>query len=173
MFVFENTSDKDKFEYIFNKYNKFLIYKAYRVLNDTSLAEDAASEAFIRIYKNIKKIGDADSNSTLCFITVIVKNVALTMLKKDKNNMEDITGYDTPSDYNLENQVISKEGTHKIIDSLTEPDKTIFLLKFAYGMQHKEIAKTISSTENNVTVRLHRIKNKLKEIIEKGGLANG
>ncbi len=67
MFVvltFTDASERDKFEYIFHKYKKLMMHKAYSVLGDYMLAEDAASEAFIRIYKNLRKIGDPDSPQT-------------------------------------------------------------------------------------------------------------
>jgi RNA polymerase sigma-70 factor (ECF subfamily) len=58
IFTFETERERDKFEYIFNKYKKLILHKAYDVLRDYALAEDAASEAFIRIYKNLDKISD-------------------------------------------------------------------------------------------------------------------
>ena len=54
--AFANDDDKSKFDYLYNRYVKLLLYKAYAVLHDYSLAEDAVSEAFIRVYKNLGKI---------------------------------------------------------------------------------------------------------------------
>jgi RNA polymerase sigma-70 factor (ECF subfamily) len=49
----------------------------------------------------------------------------------------------------------------KLVDRLKEEQRAVFLLKYAHDMSHRDIAKTLGITENNVTVRLHRAKAKL------------
>lgn len=151
-----------------------MLYKAHEILHDYSLAEDAVSEAFIRIYKNLEKIEDPDSNMSIGFIMTIVRNVALTMIKKEQrwNNeelSEEITG-----DIQLETKVLSDISASKIIeitDQLSEDLKSVFLLKYAHELSHKEIAKMLQITENNVTVKVHRAKKKMCELLTKEGYA--
>ena len=170
--TFSSEQERDKFEYIFNTYKKLMLHKAYGILRDYMLAEDAASEAFLRIYKNLHKIDDPASKKTIAFIVTIVKNVALTMLSREKvyithefdENMED--------DFDLEEQTISalsSESIYKIIDQLSEELKGVFLLKYAYNLPHREIGRMLGITENNVTVRLHRAKNKLAALLREEG----
>ena len=60
-----------------------MLHKAYEILQDYHLAEDAASEAFIRIHRNIHKIDDPTDKRSIAFIVTIVKNVSLTILKSN------------------------------------------------------------------------------------------
>ena len=52
LLAFSSAEEKDAFEYIYTRYKNLMLQKAYAILHDRMLAEDAVSEAFIRIYKN-------------------------------------------------------------------------------------------------------------------------
>lgn len=173
--VFGDENDKLKFDYIYNKYKKLMLYKAYGVLKDYSLAEDATSEAFIRVYRNLHKIEDVDSNQTICFLVTIQKNIAITLLnKKIKENTVEIEEFDSEDDFNLEDFVITEKNTESIlnvISKLKEDLKAPFLLKYVNDLSHKEISKVLNISESNVTVRIHRAKKKIVKLLEKEGLA--
>ena len=81
LFVFNENEDKrqEKFEKIYLQYGRLMYSKAMQILNDHSLSEDAVSEAFIRIYKNLHKLEDkVPSPQTASFVVTVVKNVALS-----------------------------------------------------------------------------------------------
>jgi len=171
--TFSSEQERDKFEYIFQTYKKLMLHKAYGILRDYMLAEDAASEAFIRIYKNLHKIDDPTSNKAIAFIVTIVKNVALTMLQREKNYIFEEFDENLEDDFNLEAQTISalsSEDIYKIVDRLGEDLKGVFLLKYAQDLPHREIGRLLGITENNVTVRLHRAKTKLAALLREEGL---
>ena len=157
--------DKHKFEYLYEKYKRLLWTKAYEILKDHSLAEDAVSEAFIRAYKYLHKIGEPDSGQTASYLVTIVKNVSIDIYNREKRVAPiDINEHDEADDFNMEELITSKDETAnimKMVDSLREELKAVFLLKYAHDMPHKEIAKVLGITENNVTVRLYRAKAKL------------
>lgn len=165
---FDTQQDLDKFEYVFGKYRRLMLSKAYEILHDYHLAEDAASEAFIRIYKNIHKIGDPTDNRTIAFVVTIVKNVALTMLKKARSYETQELDEDIQDSFDLEEQTLSELGAEQIyraVGELGEELKSVFLLKYVHDFSHKDIGRLLGITENNVTVRLHRAKRKLMETL--------
>ena len=168
--VFAN-EEEVKFEYIYNKYKKLLLHKANDVLHDFALAEDAVSEAFIRVYKNLHKITDPDSGETASFLYIIVKNTAIDILNKYKNMYStDIEEYNYQSGFDLEKEVVSEivtEDILKLVDKLQDELKNCFLLMYAYDMSYKEIGETLNISENNVAVRIHRAKKKLAEMLKK------
>ena len=162
----------DKLEYIHSRYKNLMLFKAREILRDHMLAEDAVSEAFIRIYKNLDKIDDPSSNRSLAFIITIVKNAALTILNKEKRYVL----YDVPIpekivDINdLEDNVLSElsaETIIKLVDGLGEEFKGVFMLRYAYDLPHREISKMLGISENNVTVRLYRARKKLAELLSR------
>ena len=172
LLTFSSGEQRDVFEYIYSRYKNLMLKKAYAILRDTMLAEDAVSEAFIRIYKNIHKIGDPQSGKTVSFIITITKNAALTMLQKESNEYLNIEDEDRQDDFDLENHVLSEISSGKIyelLNQLPEELKSVFLLKFAHDCSHRKIGELLGISENNVTVRLHRAKKKIADLLGKEG----
>lgn len=166
--VFGKSEDAAKFEQIYEKYKALAYGISFGVLRDASLAEDAVSETFIRAYKNLDKIESADSPKTAGFIAVIAKNCAKTAAKKaNLYNFGEITT--EPADkFDLEQSVEDRITAAEIVDAadrLNDELRAVFLLKYAYDMSNKEIARTLGITAVNVGVLAHRAKKKLIEII--------
>ena len=175
IFTFQSESDREKFEYLYHKYKRLFLHKAYGILHDYSLAEDAVSEAMIRIYRNLHKIEDADSPRTVSFLMTIVRNVSLTLLRKRGNLPEAPVPDDEPAAADVENTVLSgvmAESLYQVIDTLKEELKAPFLLKYAHNLSHAEISRILDISENNVTVRIHRARAKLAAMLEKGGIVD-
>ena len=167
VFTFDTVEERDKFDYLYRKYKDLLFYKAWSVLHDHMLAEDAVSEAYIRIYRNLRKVEDVDSPRTVAFLTTIVRNTALTILSRTKPEIAEEPDENIADTQNLEDDVlsaISSEELVLIIGKLDEQSRNIFLLKYAYDLPHKEIAAQMNTTENNITVKLHRVKKKLSKL---------
>ena len=162
--AFQTAGDRQKFEWLYSNYKKLLLHKAYGILRDYQLAEDAVSEAMIRIYKNLDKIEDVESNRTIAFLVTITKNTALTLLQKASRQKTEPVEETFADRFDLEEHVLSElsaQSVFSLVDGLNEELKNVFLLKYAYDMSHREIGKALNITENNVTVRLHRAKKKL------------
>jgi len=181
VFTFSDAAEAEKFEYIYRKYKSLLYFKAWEILHDPMAAEDALSETMIRVYRNMEKIGDPDSPQSVAFLTTIVRNVSLTLWKKNSSmpvptslGMDEDEAFEEPEDpLDLEASVldgISEERLCLIIGRLDEESRNIFILKYAYDFSHKEIAEQMGLTENNVTVRLHRTRKRLVSMINEEGL---
>ena len=168
LLTFASESDKNKFEYIYEKYKRLLWSKANDILKDHALAEDAVSEAFLRAYKHLHKIGEPDAPQSISYLVTIVKNVAINLYHREKRTTPiDLAEYDEADDFNLEDMITSQETASdamKLVGRLKEELRGVFLLKYAHDMSHREIAKVLGITENNVTVRLHRAKTKLVQL---------
>lgn len=174
-FTFELEQERDKFTYIFNHYKKLMLHKAYGILKDYSLAEDAVSESFIRIYKNISKIDEPDSPKSAAFIIIIVKNVSLTMLHREKSHTYEEYDDAMEDGFRLEDKVLARMElvrAYEMLERLSEELRSVFLLKYAYDLPHSEIGKLLGISENNVTVRLHRAKKKLVAQMQEEGFAD-
>lgn len=175
LLVFDTEEDRAKFEWLYETYKHLMLHKAHGILHDHMLAEDAVSEAFLRIYKNISKIEDPASKRSLAFVMTIVKNVALTMLESKKKHAADEFDDAYASDMDVEALVVadlSQETIYALVNDLNEEYKSVFLLKYAYDMTHREIGKLLAISENNVTVRLHRAKKRLSALLVEKGYAH-
>ena len=172
IFAFSNESDQEKFEYLYRKYKNLLLHKAYDILKDYALAEDAVSEAYIRIYRNLHKIDDPTTNRSIAFAVTIVKNVSLTMLSKEKRFPVEEFDEMQPDSFDLEDSVltaISSQQIYDIMQQLNEELRSVFLLRYAYDYSLKEIGELLKISENNAAVRLHRAKKKLAQLIAEKG----
>lgn len=170
-----SAEDEQAFAYIYTHYKGLMLQKAYAILRDPMLAEDAVSEAFIRIYKNMRKIEEPASNRCLAFVVTIARNAALTLLQRERRQPEELPEADMPDHFDLEAQVladISAERILALMNGLSEELRSVFLLKYAYDLPHKTIGRLLGISENNVNVRLHRAKKKLAALLEKEGYAD-
>lgn len=165
-------AEGEAFEYIYTHYKGLMLQKAYGILRDPMLAEDAVSEAFIRIYKNMRKIEDPASNRCLAFVATITRNTALTLLQKERRQPAELPDEEQPDGFNLEEHVltaVSAERMLALMDGLNEELRSVFLLKYAYDLPHKTIGRLLGITENNVNVRLYRAKKKIAALLAKEG----
>ena len=167
--LFTYSDEQEKFELLYRQYCNLMHYSAFQVLRDNGLAEDAVSEAFIRIYRNLHKIDSPiPSNRTAAFVVTITRNVALTIIKKEKKKetvpLEERYADDTV----LEDSVVSRMTQRQILDSvnrLSEELRQVFLLYYAYDMTHAEISSALNISANTAAVRLHRARKKLAKIV--------
>lgn len=172
IFTFASEPERDKFEYLYSRYKNLLLHKAYDVLKDYSLAEDAVSEAYIRVYKNLHKVDDPDSNRTIAYLVTIAKNVALTMLSAGKRIPVEQYDEVKADDFDLEENALAALSSERIcvvMQALDEESRGVFLLKYAYDYSNQEIASVFATTENNVRVRLHRARKRLAALLTKEG----
>jgi RNA polymerase sigma-70 factor (ECF subfamily) len=172
LLMFDTRAERNKFEYLYSKYKDLLFYKSWEILHDYMLAEDAVSEAYIRIFRNLDKIEDVDSPRSAAFMVTIARNCALTLLGKLKHETtaEAAEGIleETADPLDIEKTVmeaLTAEEVYTLLNRLDEQLRNIFVLKYAYDLPHGEIAAQLGLTENNVTVKLHRAKKKLNELL--------
>ena len=75
-------------------------------------------------------------------------------------------------DVALEQEVDAKELSQEIdrfLDSLDQESRVMFVARYWYSDSITEIAKRLRTTNNNVSVRLSRIRSKLKNHLQKAG----
>lgn len=174
LLTFASEAQRDKFEVLYNKYKNLLLHKAYGILRDYSLAEDAVSEAYIRVYKNLHKVEDPESGRAAAFLVTIVKNVALTMLSAGKRLPVEEYDDALADERDLEETAlssISSQRIYQICEGLEEDLKSVFLLRYAFEYSNQEIAKLCLLTEGNVRVRLFRARKKLATLLQREGYA--
>ncbi|MCL2357336.1 MAG: sigma-70 family RNA polymerase sigma factor [Defluviitaleaceae bacterium] len=160
--------EQNTFEFVYEKYKRLMWRKAFDILKDYGLAEDAVSEAFIRVYRNFHRIDDPSAPQTISFLLTIVKNTAINIYhKRNKVLPTDFSEFEQADSFDMEEAVATQDEARRagaLIERLGESERAVFVLKYAHDLAHKEIGKILNITENNVNVRLHRAKKKLAEM---------
>ncbi|WP_300669368.1 sigma-70 family RNA polymerase sigma factor [Soonwooa sp.] len=131
---------------------------------DTDKAKDVLQETFIAVWQNLEQFRNDAKLST--WIYRIAVNKCLMSLEKQKRT-ERISDAklpniaDEPSDDRQQDIQI----LHKSIHQLKEADRIIISLVLE-EKPYEEIAEITGITENNLRVKIHRIKKELTEIFK-------
>lgn len=167
--VLDTQEEKNKFVQIYNQYRQTMFYVANNILNDPFLSEDAVHEAFINIAKSMDNISDVFCPRTRVYVVVIVRNISLNMLKKQKSvlDIEDV-GENITEDLSLEDEVMSKLSVDFIVGKIANLPviyKDILYFSYVEDLSTQEISKLINISIETVKKRLQRGRKKLIENI--------
>ena len=166
--MIDTDEDRGKFVLLYEEYRYFMMTVAFGILKDNYLAEDALHEAFIKIAKNMDKIGSVRDLSTKRYLVSIVKSTAIDIYRKRKKQQEKEIVFEPCI---LENEsVVNIENEENIvleaIYNLPEQYREIFILRYSSGMEFSQIAEITNTTENTVRKRISRGKILLEKMIK-------
>ena len=153
---------------ILDQYGGLMYAVAINVLKNPQDAEDCVSESLVKLWKKRRELKNAGSlRNYICSVT---RNSAIDMLRSRRKAdalFEELTELLPVSDQaaeKLEEQVIRSQ-----IKALGEPTATIFLRRYWSCETVDEIAAALHLTHGAVESRLHRGKQRLKELLREGG----
>ena len=128
--------------------------------------EDYYQEVCLQIWRSKDNFRKESEWST--WVYRISLNVCLTLLKKKKNNSPYFVSDSVLQDEMVVNQAFSDESLNLLytaIRQLPEIDRAIIML-YLEEKSYKEIADIIGTNFNNIGVRVNRIKNRLKVLLD-------
>jgi len=167
--AFLSEDDSCKAEQLYDKYRGLMIYTARKML-DENTADDAVSESFIKIMRNLDKIYDTDSYLTKGYIVKIVQNTSIDILRKSgkhkMENFDDILEITPDAAVDILGSLIFRESCDKIkeiIKSLPDQLKHVVYFYFVYEYSHIEIARQLGITEAASKMRLRRAKEEIRK----------
>ncbi len=146
--------------------------KVYRLCKgyfngDNDIASDVTQEVFIKVWENLSKFRNESNVST--WIYKIASNTCLMYLRKTSNRKvvhtneipEMITGADLQD---------SEEKFFKMYSCINqlEPGSRLIIMMVLEDLGYDRIAEVMGITEENLRVRIHRIKSKLTKCVQNG-----
>ncbi len=155
------------------KYGKFLRKISYNILNNQQDAEECVNDAYLGAWNAIPP---EKPSPLLTYICKIVRNISLKAYYKKtaaKRNsvytiaMDEIEA-SIASPNTAEAELEAKELAHIIesfLDTLSSENRVIFMRRYWFSESCKDIAELVGLTEKNVSVRLTRIRRKLKSYL--------
>lgn len=166
LMMIDSEDDKHKFVVLYEKYRCLMMAVAVSILKDNYLAEDAVHEAFIKVAKNIDRIGNVSGIETKRYLISVVKTTAIDMYRKRNKQQENEVVFEPEK---IENEKITyledkyENNILEVIYNLPENYRDIFLLRYSSGLEYSEIASVLEITESTVRQRISRG----KKIMEK------
>jgi len=155
-------------EYALAEYESPLIGYAMSILKDLERARDVVQDTFIRLYKqDVEKV----KGGLKTWLYTVCRNRALDVLRKEKRMVvvdDEMFSYTASKDLSPDAMADQHERVSQLmgyLDTLSENQKEVILLKFQQGMSYQEISKATGLTTGNVGFLLHGGLKKLREIL--------
>ena len=155
MTLTDSEENRSKMEIIFKLYHNLMFYIAREILCNDSDAEDAVQETFLHMIPIAGKIFDPECHKTRSLCVIIVKRVAIDILRKRNRRAKDVSfetvdamSYDPSAAAKLE-AIIEKEDLLSVLKALPERDRDIIELRFKMDLSYKEIAEIMKISEAN------------------------
>ena len=170
--LFFNRSEQ-AIEEVDKKYGKTCHNISYNILHNKLDAEECVNDAYLGAWNAIPP---ARPNPLLTYLCKIVRNLSLkryefnTAIKRNSTYdvaMEELESC-LSSPETVESEIALKELTHIIenfLDSLSTENRVIFLRRYWFSDTYSYIAARVGMTEKNVSVRLTRIREKLRNYL--------
>lgn len=128
--------------------------------------EDYYQEVCLQIWKSKDNFREQSEWST--WVYRLSLNVCLTLLKKKKNNPQHFASDYLPPEVTEDSHAFANEDLNQLYDAirqLSEVDRAVILL-YLEEKPYKEIADIIGTSSNNIGVRIKRIRERLKKILD-------
>jgi len=162
--------DDKAFENLVETYQRPVFSLCYRMLGNSSDAEDAAQESFIRAYRNLKRYDPNRSFAT--WLLSIASHYCIDCMRKrrlptvstDALPEEIIPDHNTPNpERELRNQ--EKESlVQDLMKDLKPVDRAAVVLRYWHEYSEAEIAEALGLTVSAVKSRLYRARKTLADI---------
>ena len=158
------------------KFGQRLQRLAKNILLNESDAQECVNDTYLAVWNTIPPQRPSPLSP---YILRLCKNIAISKLRAATaqkrsayeialDELSEAIGMDT-----LEQTLSSQELGRAIdafLDTLSREDRFVFLRRHWYGDSVQDIAHSLGQSTNRVSVRLHRIRSKLKDYLIKEGL---
>ena len=158
-------NDSHAFGELMQRYTSQVYGTVLRLLHDEDDAAEITQTAFIQAYKQLDSWRGGNFGA---WVTIIANHLALRLMEKQKRRGEVPLGENTDTqdegyDDEREQQLQSLENA---VSQLPEQDRQIVRWHYYENLPLQTIANRVGQTENNMKVRLFRIREKLKKMMQ-------
>jgi len=144
------SGDSKAFELLFNQLYPSMCVVAREYVKDDGIAEDIAQEAFIKLWNTRDRYENITSVKS--FLYVMVKNMSLNYLKRDKLGNKFTESLNKEDYYYFNNHIVEEE-TYRILQQAIDdlPHRSAIVMNLSLqGMQNQEIAERLGVSVNTV-----------------------
>jgi RNA polymerase sigma-70 factor (ECF subfamily) len=145
---------------LYERHYEAVFRTALRVTGNPADAEDVLQTVFLRVLSGGEP-GTSAGRPAAYFRRAAV-NAAVDLLRR--RAVHAATAYDDQAPHAaVEPTLLLKQRLRRAIANLEPDDASLFLLRFVEGLSNQELADMFQLEKNNVAVRLHRIRLRLQE----------
>lgn len=157
-------SNARAFETLMMRYTSQVYGAALRLVKDEENAQEVTQMAFIQAYRQLDSWRGENFGA---WVTIIANHIALRMLEKEKRRQTDPLdeNIDPPNEEYDEQRELQLQALEKAITQLSEADRQIIQWHYYEDIPLQTIAQRLRQTENNIKVRMCRIRERLKKVL--------
>ena len=158
-------SNARAFEMLMKRYTSQVYGAALRLMKDEDEAQEVTQMAFIQAYRQLDSWRGENFGA---WVTIIANHIALRLMEKEKRRHTEPLDENTdpPNEEYDEQRELQLQSLEKAITQLPEIDRQIIQWHYYEGVTLQTIAQRLGQTENNIKVRIFRIRERLKRRIE-------
>jgi len=156
---------------VVTRYKRAVFGIALGILGNAADAEDAAQDAFIRAYENLRRYDLQRRFSTWIF--TIVSNLCKNRLRRERFSTRLADDTQIPGGADPATEAVQEERGRLIKEALTElalKYRAPLVLRYYNDLDYAEIAQILGLPEGTVKTHLHRGKVELRRILERKGV---
>jgi RNA polymerase sigma-70 factor, ECF subfamily len=135
---------------------------AYRYASNPSEAEDIAQEALLRAWRRRSTLRETDRRNQ--WLATIVRNEAFRLrarIRPDPTSV--LETYEGAEDAQVV-ATVERADLHAALQRLSDRDRQLLALRYTEDLTQSAIAQRLGIPEGTVKVRLHRARNKLRQV---------
>ena len=152
-------SNARAFETLMKRYTSRVYGAALRLMKDEDNAQEVTQMAFIQAYRQLDSWRGENFGA---WVTIIANHIALRMLEKEKNMEPLDENTDPPNEEYDEQKELQLQAMEAAIAQLPEADRQIIQWHYYENLPLQTIAQQLGQTENNIKVRMYRIRERIK-----------
>lgn len=165
--------DLDAFGEVVHLYERPVFNLAYRMLGERTEAEDAAQEAFLRAYSNLRRYDPNRSFKT--WILSITSNHCIDRLRRRRLTWYSLDEPLPPHPALTSNKpgpeaeamaAERSEAVQQLLNQLSEDYRMVVVLRYWYDLSYEELAQMLDTTESAIKSRLFRARQALAKLID-------
>ena len=160
-----------------SKYERLCYKIAFNILKNDDDAKECINDAYLKVWNTIPP---NRPENMLSYVSLVIRGIALDKLEFNMAKrrggtvdmeLEEMLNYigESPSVDEIIDEKQFAKHMDEFLGSLDKMGRIIFVKRFYFCYSIHDIAASLKMTENNVTVKLSRIRSKLRKFLfEKG-----
>ncbi len=155
-------SNARAFETLMKRYTSQVYGAALRLMKDDENAQEVTQMAFIQAFRQLDNWRGENFG---VWVTIIANHIALRLMEKEKRRQTDPLdeNIDPPNEEYNEQRELQLQALEKAITQLPEADRQIIQWHYYESISLQTIAQRLGQTENNIKVRIFRIRERIKK----------
>ena len=156
--VLDDRSFEEEFTEVYNTYKRLVYHTAYKIKDDSYLAEDVLQEVFLYVAKNFSKIHRENCHELAAYLVSCSRSRVYDQLRKRREeSLEEIPDIEDNAPV-PDDAIISVDNIERLTELIGQmkPKYRDPLRLLAMGYTNREIAKSLGLTDEVVRTRLFR-----------------